>query len=106
MRTNEMVTPVYEREDVSVKVDYFMAGKDKMVCCNDTAEYPTAWIHAKVKVDLLTFTETFEGLEKTMDVGVCRLYVNDTFIGEIFDSATSETENGIIYKYNVVLAYD
>jgi len=106
MRTNEQVATVYEHKDVSVKVDYFLANEDKMVCCNETAEHPTAWIHADVKVDLLTFTETFEGLDKSMDLTVCRLYINDEFIGEIFDSEMYEAENGTVFKYSVILAYD
>lgn len=89
-RTNEKRTTLQEHEDANVKVSYFWAGKDKLIPWDKEVSLPNAWIHSKVRVDLLEFTEEFEGLGKTMDFKVLQLYINDEFIGELFDIDQTE----------------
>lgn len=83
MRTNEKVTTLQEYDDINVRADYFWAKDDKLINWNDETDLPIGWLHAKVRLDQLEFTETFETLDKTMDVKVHRLYINDEFIGEL-----------------------
>lgn len=83
MRTNEKITTMQEFEDINVRADYFWATDDKLVNWNEQVNLPIGWLHAKVRVDLLEFTETFEELSKSMDIAIQRLYINDEFIGEL-----------------------
>ena len=105
MRTNEKTTTLLEFEDINVKARYFTAG-DKMVDVTADAQLPVGWLHAKVKVDLLEFTETFETTHTAMDVRVARLYVNDEFIGELFDVKQEETKFGPLIKCEVIVGYN
>jgi hypothetical protein len=59
-----------------------------------------------VRIDLLEFTETFENLDKTLDVHVFRLYVNDEFIGELFDVKQEQTEYGLLLKCEIIVGYN
>ena len=83
MITNEKTTTLQEFEDINVRADYFWATDDRLVNWNDQVNLPIGWLHAKVKIDLLEFTETYEELDKTMDLRVQRLYINEEFIGEL-----------------------
>lgn len=104
MRTNEKRTVINEYDDINVRVDYFWITKDnKRTNWNDQTELPVGWLHAKVRVDLLEFTETFENLGKTMDIAVCQLYINEEFIGELIAADLKETDNGIILKCAVAV---
>jgi hypothetical protein len=105
MRTNEKITPIQEWEDVNVKARYFTAG-DKMIDVTADAQLPVGWLHSKVRIDLLEFTETFETTHTAMDVRVARLYVNDEFIGELFDVKQEKTKFGLLLKCDVVIGYD
>lgn len=105
MRTNERTTPLQEWDDVNVKIRYYVGG-DKMVDITADAQLPVGWLHSKVRIDLLEFTETFESTDKTLDVKVARLYINDEFIGELFDVAQEETKFGLLLKCDVVIGYD
>ena len=105
MRTNEKTTPIHEWDDVSVKARYFIGGA-KMVDVTSQEPLPVGWIHAKVRIDLLEFTETFENLDKTLDVHVFRLYINDEFVGELFDVKQEQTECGLVIKCEVIVGYN
>lgn len=105
MRTNEKTTPLYECEDANVKVRYYVGG-DKMVDVTADSHLPVGWLHSKVRLDLLEFTETFENTDKTLDVKVARLYINEEFIGELFDMKQEETEFGLLLRCDVVIGYD
>ena len=106
MRTNEKTTPIHEWDDVNVKARYFTAGGDKMVEVTADAQLPVGWLHSRVRIDLLEFTETFETTHTAMDVRVVRLYINDEFIGELFDVKQEETKFGLLLKCDVVIGYD
>lgn len=105
MRTNEKTTPIHEWDDVNVKARYFIGG-DKMVDVTDQEPPPVGWIHSKVRIDLLEFTETFETTHTAMNVNVFRLYVNDEFIGELFDVKQEQTERGLLIKCEVIVGYN
>ena len=105
MRTNEKVTPLYEWDDVNVKVRYYVGG-DKMVDVTADAHLPVGWLHSKVRIDRLEFTETFENTDATLDVKADRLSINDEFIGELFEITAEETEFGLLIKCNVMIGYD
>ena len=105
MRTNEKTTPIIEWDDVNVMARYFAAG-DQMVDITGQVSLPVGWIHSKVRIDLLEFTETFENLDKTLDVHVFRLYVNDEFIGELFDVKQEQTAHGLLIKCEVIIGYN
>jgi hypothetical protein len=105
MRTNEKVTTLHEWDDANVKARYYIGG-DKLVDVTDQTPLPVGWLHSKVRIDLLEFTETFESLDKTMDVKAARLYVNDEFIGDLFDVAQEEAEFGLLIKCNIMVGYD
>lgn len=102
MRTNEKTTTLQEFEDINVKVDYFWVTDDKLVNWNDQVELPAGWLHAKVKIDLLEFTETFENTDKAMDVKIQRLYINEEFIGELISIGIVEG----IMKCAVAVGYN
>lgn len=102
-RTNEKRTTVHEWDDVNVKVDYFWAEDDKMIKCNDQVPLPIGWLHAKVRVDLLEFTENFEGLGITKDFRASQLYINDEFIGELFDIQLEAGETSTYLKCEVIV---
>lgn len=106
MGTNENVIKVFtacEHEDVSVVVNYFKVNEGKTVCCNELAEHPTAWIHAKVKVDLHV-TDSVKVYDNGLALGIYKLYVNDEFIGETFDHDICEADNGRVFKFDVIMA--
>lgn len=103
MRTNEKRTPIHEWDDINVKVDYFWAEDDKMTKCNDQVPLPIGWLHAKVRIDLLEFTENFESLGVTKDFKTSQLYINDEFIGELFDVKLEEGESSTYLKCEVVV---
>jgi hypothetical protein len=102
MRTNEKTTVLSEFSDINVKADYFWATDDKLVNWNDQVNLPVGWLHAKVRVDLLEFTETFEELDKSMDVAIQRLFINDEFIGELVGIAVVKD----ILKCAVLVGYN
>jgi hypothetical protein len=106
MRTNEKATTLQEFKGFTVKVRYFWATDDKMIRYDEGAHLPVGWINSNVRIDLLEFTETFEELDKSMDVKVQRLYINDEFIGELFDVDLEETEHGLILKCDVIIGYN
>ncbi len=106
MRTNEKRTVLREWKDVHVKARYFWAGKDKMVPYDDQVNLPVGWVHAKARMDLLEFTETFESLDKTIDLSVAQLYVNDVFIGELFEIKEKETEHGTVLSCKIIVGYN
>jgi hypothetical protein len=106
MRTNEKTTTLQEYNDIHVKADYFCVTDDKLVNWNDQVNLPAGWIHAKVKIDLLEFTETFEERDKAMDVKVQRLYINDDFIGELIGVGVVQGETGLIMKCAVCVEYN
>ncbi len=93
-RTNEKRTTVHEYEDANIKVNYFWAGKDQLIPWDKEVNLPNTWIHSKVRIDLLEFTEEFEGLGKTMDFKTLQLYVNDDFVGELFQ--INESDKNVI----------
>lgn len=105
MRINEKTTPIHEWDDVNVKAKYFTAG-EKMVDVTADVSLPVGWIHSKVRMDLLEFTETFETTHTAMDVRIVRLYVNDEFIGELFDVKQEQTDRGLLIKCEVIVGYD
>lgn len=102
-RTNEKRTIIHEWDDVNVKVDYFWAEDDKMIKYNDQVPLPIGWLHAKVRVDLLEFTENFESLEITKDFRVSQLYINGEFIGELFDIQMEAGEVSTYLKCEVIV---
>lgn len=106
MRTNEKVTPLQEFDDINVRVDYYWATDDKLVNWNDQVDLPIGWLHAKVKTDLLEFTEVFEELDKTMDLKVQRLYINEEFIGELIGIGITKGETGPIMRCAVCAGYN
>lgn len=102
-RTNEKKTTVHEFDDVTVKVKYFWAGEDKLIPFDTEVTLPNAWIHAKARIDLLEFTENFEGLGMSKDFKVLQLYVNDEFVGELFSIQDRETDLGLMLEAEVVV---
>ena len=106
MRTNEKTTPLQEFDDINIRVDYFWATDDKLVNWNDQVDLPIGWLHAKVKIDLLEFTEVFEELDKTFDAKVQRLYINEEFIGELIGIDVVKGETGYIFKCAVCVGYN
>lgn len=107
MRTNEKTTTLATNEDVNVRVDYFWVDKDgKLINWNDQIDLLIGWLHAKVRIDLLEFTETFESSDETKDFKILRLYVNDAFIGELLGADPKETEHGEILKCAVAVGYN
>lgn len=106
MRTNEKTTTLQEFNGFTVKVRYFWTTDDKMIRYDEGARLPIGWINSNVRIDMLEFTETFEELDKSMDVKVQRLYINDEFIGELFDVDLEETEHGLILKCDVIIGYN
>lgn len=103
MRTNEKRTTLQEWTDMNVKVRYFWAEDDKMTNCTDSVELPVGWLHAKVRIDLMEFTETFESLELTKDFQTTQLYINDEFVGELFEAAFKEGEKASYLLCDVVI---
>lgn len=106
MRTNEKRITINEWPDVNIRADYFWATDDRLVNWNDQVNLPVGWLHAKARLDLLEFTETFENLDKSMDVAVFQLYINDEFIGELSNIEEKKTEHGTILKCAVVVGYN
>lgn len=102
-RTNEKTTPLHTINDINVKVAYFLIKESKLVRCTVPIG-PEGWLHAKVKTDLYEFTEVFEEDNKSVDVQMQRLYINDKLIGELLDVAFAEAESGLILKCNVCIA--
>ena len=103
-RTNEKRTTLHEYEDVSVKVNYFWASKeDGLVPLDNEVNLPGGWIHSKVRIDLLEFTEHFEELGRTMDFKTLQLYINDDFIGELVDVREEDTANAKLIKCSVIV---
>lgn len=105
MRTNEKVTVLHELKDINVKVDYFWSADNKLINWNEQVPLPVGWIRAKVKIDLLEFTEHFEGLDKTADFNVCRLFINETFIGELLEAELKQTEHTEFYYCRVCVGH-
>jgi hypothetical protein len=103
MRTNEKVTTIHEWDDINVKVNYFWAEDDKMVKCNDQVPLPVGWLHAKVRIDLLEFTENLEGLGISHDFHISQLYINDEFIGELFEIKMEEGASSTYLRCDVVI---
>lgn len=103
MRTNEKRTTIHEWDDINVKVNYFWAEDDKMVKCNDQVPLPIGWLHAKVRIDLLEFTENFEGLGISHDFHISQLYINDEFIGELFEVKMENSEVSTYLRCDVVI---
>lgn len=56
-------------------------------------------------MDLLEFTETFDSLDKTANFAVAQLYINEEFIGELFNIEEKETEHGTMLKCVVIVGY-
>ena len=105
MRTNEKVTVLASLDNAKVRVDYFCLSDGKPILWNDQVNLPIGWLHAKVKVDLLEFTEQAENQDSSMDVKVCRLHINDAFIGEVLGAEVKETDSGPFIKYKVAVCY-
>lgn len=103
MRTNEKRTTLHEWDDMNVKVRYFWAEDDKMTNCTDSVELPVGWLHAKVRLDLLEFTETFENLGLTKDFQASQLYINEEFIGEVFEVTIKEGEKAPYLLCDVII---
>ena len=102
-RTNEKRTTIHDWDDLNVKVNYFWAAEDKLINWNGQVNLPVGWLHAKVRIDLLEFTENFESLGVSKDFKVCQLYVNEQFIGELFDTNMIEVETVSYLKCDVVV---
>lgn len=102
-RTNEKRTTLHEWDDVNVKVNYFWAADDKMIRWDDQVTLPAGWLHAKVRIDLLEFTENLEGLGISHDFHISQLYINDEFIGELFDVKMENGEASTYLKCEVVV---
>ena len=104
-RTNEKRTTLHEYSDCTIKVNYFWSADDKVINWNDQVTLPKLWIHSKARIDLLEFTEEFEGLGKTMDFKVCELYINDQFIGEIMEAGLANRDGTEYLKCDVAVGY-
>ena len=102
-RTNEKRTTLHEWDDINVKVNYFWAADDKMIRWDDQVTLPAGWLHAKVRIDLLEFTENLEGLGISHDFHVSQLYINDEFIGELFSVKLEESKVSTYLKCEVVV---
>ena len=103
MRTNEKRTTIHEWDDINVKVNYFWAEDDKMVKCNDQVPLPVGWLHAKVRIDLLEFTENLDGLGISHDFHISQVYINDEFIGELFEIKMEEGASSTYLRCDVVI---
>jgi len=103
MRTNEKRTTVHEWDDINVKVNYFWAENDKMIKWEGQVPLPTAWLHAKVRVDVLEFTENFESLGLSKDFRASQLYINNEFIGELFDIQMEAGASSTYIRCDVVI---
>lgn len=103
-RTNEKRTTLQEYEDVNVRVDYFWASKeDGLIPLDGGVALPGGWLHAKARIDLLEFTETFDNIDKTIDFKTLQLYINSEFIGELADVQEEDTARGKVIKCYVVV---
>lgn len=102
-RTNEKCTTVHEWDDLNVKVNYFLAAEDKLINCDNQANLPVGWLHAKVRIDLLEFTENREDLGISEDFHVSQLYINDEFIGALFDVKMEDGETSKYLKCDIVI---
>lgn len=105
MRTNEKRTTLHEYSDCHVKVNYFWCTDDKVINWNDQVTLPKVWLHAKARLDLLEFTEEFEGLGTTKDFSVFELYLNDQFIGELIEAGMVNQETIEYLKCEVAVGY-
>lgn len=103
MRTNEKRTTIHEWDDINVKVNYFWAEDDKMVKCNEQVPLPVGWLHAKVRIDLLEFTEDLDGLGISHDFHISQVYINDEFIGELFEVKMEEGASSTYLRCDVVI---
>ena len=101
MRTNETITPIREWDDINVKVKYFISkgGVQEEVDAYSMG-LPIAWIHSNVKIDLLEFTEVFEEDNKSTRFAVCRLFINDTFIGGLIEI---DDKDEFILRFSVII---
>lgn len=107
MRTNEKTTTLATNEDVNVRVDYFWVDRDgKLINWNEQVNLPIGWLHANVRIDLQEFTETFESSGESKDFKIMKLYINDTFIGELLGCNIKETEHGEILKCAIAVGYN
>ena len=103
MRTNETTTPIREWDDINIKVKYFISKGDMRTLEEvdaSSAGLPIAWIHSKVKMDLLEFTEVSEEDNKSVRFAVCRLFINDAFIGGL---AEIKEEDEFTIKCSVII---
>jgi hypothetical protein len=106
MRTNEKTTTLASREDVNVRVDYFWIDHEhegKLINWTDQVELPIGWLHANVRIDLLEFTEHFEGLDRTQDFKVPQLYINEEFIGELLGTKLKHVDGREVLKCAVAV---
>jgi hypothetical protein len=107
MRTNEKATTLQEFEDINVRVDYFWVDKEgKLINWNDQVDLPVGWLHANVRMDLQEFTETFESSGEAKDFKIMKLYINDSFIGELLGADIKEAEHGEVLKCAVAVGYN
>ena len=107
MRTNEKTTTLATNEDVNVRVDYFWVDKEgKLINWNDQVNQPIGWLHANVRIDLQEFSETFESSSEPKDFKVMKLYINDSFVGELLGADIKETEHGEILKCAAAVGYN
>lgn len=103
MRTNETITPLREWNDINVKVKYFVSNGDMRTLEEvdaSSAGLPIAWIHSKVRMDLLEFTEVSEEDNKSVRFAVCRIFINDTFLGGL---AEFEEEDESTIKCSIII---
>lgn len=102
-RTNEKQTTIQEFDDASVKVNYFSIEDEDLTPCGQAGHLLGGWIHCKVRIDLLEFTEWTEALERLVDFKIFQLYVNDEFIGELINVRDEATPHGIVLFCSVVV---
>lgn len=107
MRTNEKTTTLATNEDVNVRVDYFWVDKEgRLINWNEQTNLPIGWLHANVRMDLQEFTETFEASGEAKDFRIMKLYINDSFIGELLGADIKETDCGDVLKCAVAVGYN
>ena len=103
-RTNEKRTTIHKYEDANVLINYVWANDDELIDWNDEVDdLLRAYLHAKVRVDLLEFTENFEALDKTVDFQAFQLYINGEFLGQLANIEEKEITHGPLVICTVIV---